>query len=146
MKRLVLASLFLLSGCVATMEPVVLPDFPQVPTDLQQPAEDLTPLSDDKNNLSDLLENSTNNYAKYYSLKEKYEARMLFAHAGGMWRAGPELQTTPLTCPGEDAVILDLYENPVRVDTKELLAQSQQHWQEQMTAWLVEYEQTQQQR
>ena len=24
-------------------------------------------------------------------LKEKYEAKMLFAHAGGMWRAGPEL-------------------------------------------------------
>ena len=79
-------------------------------------------------------------------LKEKYQAKLLFAYRGGMWRAGPELQTTLLTCPGEDAVILDLYENPVRVDTKELLAQSQQHWQEQMTAWLVEYEQTQQQR
>ena len=24
-------------------------------------------------------------------LKEKYEARMIFAHAGCMWRAGPEL-------------------------------------------------------
>ena len=79
-------------------------------------------------------------------LKEKYQAKLLFAYRGGMWRAGPELQTTLLTCPGEDAVILDLYENPVRVDTKELFAQSQQHWQEQMTAWLVEYEQTQQQR
>jgi len=79
-------------------------------------------------------------------LKEKYQAKLLFAYRGGMWRAGPELQTTLLTCPGEDAVILDLYENPVRVDTKELFAQSQQRWQEQMTAWLVEYEQTQQQR
>ena len=38
------------------------------------PAEELQTLSDDKNNLSDLLENSTNNYAKYYSLKEKYQA------------------------------------------------------------------------
>lgn len=73
-------------------------------------------------------------------LKEKYQAKMLFAYAGGMWRAGPELQTTLLTCSGSEAVILDLYENPVRVDTKELLAQSQQRWQEQMTAWLVEYE------
>ena len=73
-------------------------------------------------------------------LKEKYEAKMLFAYAGGMWRAGPELQTTLLTCPGRDAVLLDLYENPVRVDTKELYAQSQQRWQEQMNAWLVEHE------
>lgn len=73
-------------------------------------------------------------------LKEKYEARMLFAYGGGMWRAGPELQTTLLTCPGTEAVLLDLYENPVKVDTKELFALSQQRWQEQMNAWLVEYE------
>jgi hypothetical protein len=57
-----------------------------------------------------------------------------------MFRAGPELQTTLLTCPDAIAVILDLYENPVQVDTKELYAQSQQRWQEQMNAWHVEYE------
>lgn len=73
-------------------------------------------------------------------LKEKYEARMLFAYAGGMWRAGPELQITLLTCPGVEAVILDLYENPVKVNTQELLSLSQQRWQEQMTAWLVEHD------
>ena len=73
-------------------------------------------------------------------LREKYQAKMLFAYAGGMWQAGPDLQTTLLTCPGAEAVILDLYENPVRVNTRELLAQSQQRWQEQMTAWLIEHE------
>jgi len=73
-------------------------------------------------------------------LREKYQARMLFAYAGGMWRAGPELQTTLMTCPDSEAVILDLYENPVRVNTRELFAQSQQRWQEQMTAWLLEHE------
>ena len=79
-------------------------------------------------------------------IKEKYQARMLFAHSGGMWQAGPELQTTLLTCPGTEAVLLDLYETPVKVDTKELYAQSQQRWQEQMNAWLVEYEQLNQNR
>lgn len=73
-------------------------------------------------------------------LKEKYEAKMLFAYCGGMWRAGPELQTTLLTCPDSSAVLLDLYETPVKVDTKELFAISQERWQEQMTAWLVEFE------
>ena len=73
-------------------------------------------------------------------LKEKYQAKMLFAYSGGMFCAGPELQTTLLTCPGTEAVILDLYETPVRVNTKELYAQSQQRWQEQMNAWLVEHE------
>ena len=80
------------------------------------------------------------------TLKEKYSARMLFAYHGGMFRAGPELQTTLLTCPGTDAVILDLYENPVKINTRELLSLSQQRWQEQMNAWLAEHEQTNQQR
>jgi hypothetical protein len=79
-------------------------------------------------------------------IKEKYEARMLFAHAGGMWRAGPELQTTLLTCPDSEAVILDLYENPIRINIQELLALSQQRWQEQMNAWLIEYEELNKQR
>jgi len=79
-------------------------------------------------------------------LKEKYQARMLFAHNGGMWQAGPALQTMLLTCPDDVAVIPDVYENPVRVDTKELLAMSQQRWQEQMTAWLIEWDQSQKQR
>ena len=80
-------------------------------------------------------------------IKEKYQSRMLFAHAGGMWRAGPELQSTIFTCGkiGE-VVLLDLYETPVKIDTTELMALSQQRWQEQMNAWLVEHQQLNQQR
>ena len=74
------------------------------------------------------------------NLREKYEAKLLFAHAGGMWRAGPELQTTLLTCPDAQCVLIDLYETPVRVDVQELMKISQQRWQEQLTAWLVEFD------
>ena len=74
-------------------------------------------------------------------LKEKYEARMLFAHAGGMWRAGPDLQCTLLSCAQDkDVVLLDLYETPVRVNVPELFALSHERWQEQMNAWHVEHE------
>jgi hypothetical protein len=74
-------------------------------------------------------------------LKEKYQAKMTFAHAGGMWRAGPELNTMILTCGQMGKTVLpDLYENPVMIDTTELMALSQQRWQEQMTAWYIEYE------
>ena len=79
-------------------------------------------------------------------LKEKYQAKMLFGYRGGMFQAGPELQTTLLTCPDATAVVLDLYEHPVKVDTKELYAQSQQRWQEQMNAWLIEHETNNQKR
>ena len=77
-------------------------------------------------------------------LKEKYEARMLFALSGGMGRAGPELLTVLSVCPDrENAVILDLYENPIRIHVGELELATAQRWQEQMNAWLVEFEQTQ---
>lgn len=74
------------------------------------------------------------------TLKEKYEARLLFAYSGGMWRAGPELLTVLATCPDETAVLLDLYETPVKINVRELELAAQQRWQEQMNAWLVEHE------
>jgi hypothetical protein len=75
-------------------------------------------------------------------LKEKYQGKMAFAYRGGMWQAGPELHSTIFTCGriGE-VVLLDLYENPVKVDTTELMQLSQERYNEQMNAWLVEYEQ-----
>ena len=72
-------------------------------------------------------------------LKEKYQAKFTFAHAGGLWQAGPELLTTLKCCTG-DVVILDLYEAPVQVNAEEFREQVLQRWQEQLNAWLVEYE------
>jgi hypothetical protein len=80
-------------------------------------------------------------------LKEKYQAKMLFAHAGGMWRAGPELNTMIFTCGRMGEIVLpDLYENPVRVDSVELMKLSQERWNEQMNAWLIEWTEVQKQR
>jgi hypothetical protein len=74
-------------------------------------------------------------------LKEKYQAKMTFAHAGGMWQAGPELLATLKFCtPDREIVLLDLYENPVKINTKELWNMAAERWQEVMNAWLVEYE------
>jgi hypothetical protein len=74
-------------------------------------------------------------------LKEKYQAKMLFAHAGGMWRASPELLVLLATVPPGNAVILDLYETPVQVNPEQLRLMAMSRWQEQMNAWLVEHEQ-----
>jgi hypothetical protein len=34
-----------------------------------------------------------------------------------------------------------MYNNPIKIITTELFNLAQQRWQEQMTAWLIEYEQ-----
>jgi len=74
-------------------------------------------------------------------LKEKYEAKMLFAYNGGMWRAGPELLTLLQAVPVEDhVVLLDLYNTPVKINPVELQYLALGRWQEQMTAWLVEHD------
>ena len=73
------------------------------------------------------------------TLKEKYQAKLTFANAGGMWTAGPELLTVLKLFSGE-AVILDLYENPVKVNAEELYELAIARWQEQLNAWLTEYE------
>ena len=75
-------------------------------------------------------------------LREKYQAKLTFAHAGGMWRAGPELLVLLATVPPGDAVVLDLYETPIRVNPEELRGLAMTRWQEQMNAWLVEYEES----
>jgi hypothetical protein len=74
-------------------------------------------------------------------LKEKYQGKLTFAHAGGMWLAGPELLATLSACTGPTSVLLDLYETPVKVMLNEFRDLVRTHWQEQMNAWLVEYEQ-----
>jgi hypothetical protein len=75
-------------------------------------------------------------------LREKYQAKFTFAHAGGMWLAGPELLATLKCCVmDKEVVLLDLYENPVKINTKELWNLAAERWQECMNAYLVEYEQ-----
>ena len=73
------------------------------------------------------------------ALQEKYQAKMLFAHAEGMWKAGPELISVLQACITEEAVILDLYDNPIRVNVSELQSLAFSRWQEQMNAWESEY-------
>jgi hypothetical protein len=74
-------------------------------------------------------------------LKEKYQGKLTFAHAGGMWLAGPELLAALAACTGPTSVLLDLYETPVQVVPNTFRDLVRKHWQEQMNTWLVEYEQ-----
>ena len=76
------------------------------------------------------------------TLREKYQAKLTFAHAGGMWSAGPELLGVLNCCTMDNEVVIqDLYHNPVRVNSKELWNLAAERWQECMNAWLTEYDQ-----
>jgi hypothetical protein len=80
------------------------------------------------------------------TLQEKYESRMLFAHAGGMFKSTPEMISFLSLYNNEEIVLLDLYDNPVKVNSDTLRNEMQKRWYEQMNAWLVEWSELQRQR
>ena len=73
-------------------------------------------------------------------LKEKYQAKMVFGHNGGMFRATPEMITFLSLYSNESIVVQDLYENPIEINAKEVCELMKARHQEQMNAWLVEYQ------
>ena len=81
-----------------------------------------------------------NHAAARRALKEKYQAKLVFAHNGGMFRADQDLMVLLQAIPTEEAVILDLYENPVRINVLELGYRVGERFQEVMNAWLLEFE------
>ena len=89
--------------------------------------------------ISNFVKERFNHNQNKQLLKEKYEAKMLFASQGGMWKAGPELIMLLGCCP-DDAVIIDQYETPVNVNVLVLQKEVQMRWQEQMNGWLAEYD------
>lgn len=72
MRGLLLASLLLLTGCATTV-PVTM-SFPELPDALTKPCDRLEPLPEGKRELSDLLENTTDNYAKAKECNAKANA------------------------------------------------------------------------
>lgn len=73
-------------------------------------------------------------------LKEKYQAKLTFGFKGGMFQASPEMITFLSLHGNDNIVVQDLYENPVQVNAQELCEIMRSRHQEQMTAWLLEYE------
>jgi hypothetical protein len=73
-------------------------------------------------------------------LREKYQAKLVFAYNGGLFRAGPEMMVFLSLYHDQQIVLQDLYENPVEINAQELLDLMRARWQEQMNAWLIEYQ------
>jgi len=80
------------------------------------------------------------------TLRERYQARLVFGHNGGMFRATPEMITFLSLYSDQRIVVQDLYEMPIEVQADQLRSLMQSRWQEQMNAWLLEHQALNQQR
>jgi len=97
-------------------------------------------------NLVQTIKERFDHVAAKQVIKEKYEANMLFADSGGMWNANPELIALLTTFTESDIVLVDMYGNPCRVDRNNLLIRAKERFQEQMNAWLTEFDSMSRQR
>jgi hypothetical protein len=79
-------------------------------------------------------------------LREKYEAKLLFAHQGGMFRADSNLIVLLNSFEQEEIVILDEFNSPTQVNRTSLLQEAKQRHQEQLNAWMVELKEQSRQR
>lgn len=81
------------------------------------------------------------NSAKEY-LREKYEAKLLIAEQGGLWRADQQTITFLTVMPdgGHDKLILmDTFDNPVLVDRSKLLSKLKGVYRSVMADWHNEW-------
>ena len=88
--------------------------------------------------LSENIKQRFDHEAAKQVLREKYEAKLLFAHQGGMFRADANLIVLLSSFDTEDVVIIDEFQNPIKVDRPSLLQEAKQRHQEQLNAWMVE--------
>jgi len=71
-------------------------------------------------------------------LREKYSNQLTVAYSGGLWNITPELIGYLNSVSGEK-VLVDTYNNPVKVDTADFYEFATNHYDKTMSLWLEEY-------
>ena len=75
-------------------------------------------------------------------LREKIQTDLHLAHHGGLFKITPDLIAFLSSWPRDVETIYleDSYGNPIEVDRKVLLVQSQQHYQKEKNTWHQQHE------
>ena len=76
-------------------------------------------MMDTKTLISEAKARFAHNSAKDY-LKEKYEAKLLVAEQGGLWKADKETISFLTAFLNEEVVLMDTFDNPVKVNRQDL--------------------------
>lgn len=96
-------------------------------------------MMDTKNLIAESKARFNHNSAKDY-LKEKYEAKLLIAEQGGLWKA--DIQTIAFLKgwqTSDEVVLIDTFNNPVKVNRTSLLIKLQDTYQSVMNEWHDEW-------
>jgi len=78
------------------------------------------------------------NSAKAY-LKDKYDSKFIVAEQNGLWRADLETINFLNATKTKEVILIDNFNNPVKVDRKALLAKLQETYTTVMNSWYDEW-------
>lgn len=98
-------------------------------------------MMDTKTLISEAKARFAHNSAKDY-LKEKYEAKLLIAEQGGLWKADKEtiaFLSVMINDYDDRVILVDTFQNPVLVDRSELLSKLKQIYNGVMLEWYNEW-------
>lgn len=80
------------------------------------------------------------------NLQERYQSRLIVTMNGGSWRVTTEIISFLNSMTDQQIVLIDMYENPCKVDRIQLLEQCLTTYREVMMEWYTENEKINQQR
>jgi|TARA_B110000444_G_scaffold169047_1_gene157960 hypothetical protein len=100
---------------------------------------------DTKTLIKDAKARFSHNSAKAY-LKEKYSSKLVIAEQGGLWRADAQTIGFLNSFSEETLVIIDTFDNPVKVDRIELLESLTKTYTKIMTEWNSEWKELERKR
>jgi hypothetical protein len=100
---------------------------------------------DTKSLINEAKARFNHNSAKTY-LKDKYDSKFIVADQNGLWRANLETINFLTATTDEDVIIIDTFNNPVKVIRKELLDKLSTVYKTTMEEWYNEWVELEKQR
>ena len=100
---------------------------------------------DTKTLVKDAKARFSHNSAKAY-LKEKYSSKLVIAEQGGLWRADAQTIGFLNSFSDETLVVIDTFDNPVKVNRIELLESLTKTYTKIMTEWNSEWKELERKR
>jgi hypothetical protein len=95
-------------------------------------------MMDTKTLITEAKARFAHNSAKDY-LKDKYNAKLLVAEQGGLWRADQQTITFLASFLNTEVVLIDTFDNPVRVNRQELMDKLCETYKAVMDEWHNEW-------
>jgi len=94
----------------------------------------------DLENITNQIRLATDYQINKRILREKIQTDLHVPYNGGLFKVSPELIAFLATWDGDELFLEDTYQNPIKINRKELLDKCREHYQMIMNTWHVQHE------